>query len=116
MIICKNEKCANFKQELDENLDVCPACGLETAKIDSDKDGKRKLAPLVSIGSILSILLTFLMFDFVPNFYVSFFIGVILIAGCIVGAFISKVKGAVVTTILAGLAFFGIFAYYGLFG
>ena len=115
MIICKNEKCANFKQELEDSIEVCPACGLETAKIDSDKDAKRKLGPIAAIVSILSILLTFFMFDFVPNFYVSFFIGVALIGGCIAVAFISKLKGAIITTILAALGFFGIFAYYGIF-
>ena len=116
MIICKNEKCANFKQELDETLDVCPACGLETARIDSDKDAKRKLAPIISLGSIAAIILTFLLFDVIPNFYVSFFLGAAIIAGCIVLAFITKVKGAIVTTILAAAGFIGIFAYYGLFG
>ena len=114
MVICKNEKCANFKQELDENLEVCPACGLETAKIDSDKDNKRKFAPMISIISIVAILATFLLFDFI-NFYVAFFLGAATIAACIVLAFITKVKGAIVTTILAAAGFIGIFAYYGLF-
>ena len=115
MVICKNEKCANFKMELDEHLDVCPACGLETAIIDSDKDKTRKMAPVISVVSIVAIIATFFLFDFI-NFYVAFFTGAAVIAACIVLAFITKVKGAIVTTILAAAGFFGIFAYYGLFG
>ena len=114
MIICKNEKCANFKQELEDVLEICPACGLETARIDSDKDNMKKLAPIVSVVSIIAILATFLLFDFI-NFYVAFFLGAAIIAACIVLAFITKVKGAIVTTILAAAGFIGIFAYYGLF-
>ena len=115
MIICKNEKCSNYKLELDDGTDICPVCGLETAKIDSDRDGMKKLAPIISVVSIVSIIATFLLFDFV-NFYVAFFLGAAVIIACIVFAFISKVKGAIVTTILAAAGFFGIFAYYGLFG
>jgi len=101
--------------ELEENLDVCPACGLETARIDSDKDKVRKLAPIISVISIISIIVTFLLFDFI-NFYVAFFLGAAAILTCIILAFVTKVKGAIVTTILAAAGFVGIFAYYGLFG
>ena len=116
MVICKNEKCSNFKMELEETLEVCPACGLETARIDSDKDKMRKLAPVISVVSIISIIATFALFNVLNNFYVPFFLGAAAIVTCIILAFITKVKGAVVTTILAAAGFVGIFAYYGLFG
>ena len=114
MIICKNEKCANYKQELEESIEVCPACGLETAKIDSEKDGVKKLAPIISVVSFVSILFTFFLFDWI-NFYVAFAIGIVMILACIVIAFFTKVKGAMIATILAGLGFIGIFVYYGVF-
>ncbi|MCL2095591.1 MAG: hypothetical protein FWH10_01660 [Oscillospiraceae bacterium] len=115
MTKCVNPNCGNYKQELDDGLEICPACNQPTETITTSGDSMRKLAPVAAIGSVLSILLTFFLFDWVPNFYVSFGIGVVLIAGCIVFAFITKVRGAIITTIASALGFIGIFFYYGVF-
>ena len=115
MIMCKNEKCDNFKQELDDHVEICPACGEKTEKLEIKNEGIKKLAPIIAIVSIFSIMLTFFLFDWIPNFYVSFSIGALLIIGCIVLAFISKSVGAIVTTLLAAAGFIGVFFYYGIF-
>ena len=115
MVKCINMECDNYKQELEEHIHICPICGKETERKQTELDGKRKLGPIVSIGSIAAILFTFFLFDFI-DFYIAFFMGVGIIVACIVAAFISKVKGSIITTIVAAAGFIGIFAYYGLFG
>lgn len=114
MVKCFNSECVNYRQELEENLEVCPACGKATEKIQTALDGRRRLAPVVSIASIVAILATFFLFNFV-DFYVGFFIGAVTIIACIVIAFMSRMKGAIITTLLAAAGFIGIFAYYGVF-
>ena len=113
MIKCMNPECANYKQELDDNIDVCPACGKATQNIEVKGGGLRRAAPGISIASIGAIILTFFMFTFL-NFWFPFTFGVIAILTCIVLAVMSRVIGAIITTILSAVAFIGIFAYYGL--
>ena len=114
MIKCVNPDCENYKQEL-EDLELCPVCGKETEKSETKLDSRRKVAPIVSIGSILAILLTLLLFENI-NFYAALGIGGGIIVLCIVVAFTIRIKSAEITTLLAAAGLFGILAYYGLFG
>ena len=115
MVKCMNPECNNYKQELDDHIEVCPICGKETEKSETHLDGMKKAGPVVSIISIGAILLTlFLLQNF--NFVAALTIGGIIMAACIVVAFMTKMKSAIITTILAVAGLVGILASYGLFG
>jgi len=115
MIKCMNQECSNYKQELEENIEICPVCGNKTERSETHLDGKRKFGPVVSIISVGTILLTLFLFEHM-NFYAALLIGAVIMAVCIIVAFISKMKSAIITTILAVAGLLGILAYYGLFG
>ena len=114
MIKCMNPECGNYKHELDEHIEICPACGKETHKVEIKGGGLRRAAPAISLVSIGGIILTFFLFNFRVGFYIPFFLGTAIIVGCIILAVMSRVIGAIITTVLAAAAFIGIFAFYGL--
>ena len=109
MVKCVNPDCGNYKQELEEGTEVCALCGKETEVTVTSLDGRKKLAPVVAIGSIASIIIAFLP---IPYF---FFVGLAVLAACIVTSFIIRIKSAIIVSLLAILGMAAALASYGFF-
>jgi len=88
MLVCINKECANFNQELVENTELCPLCGLAPEQ--------RKATNNVTLGAVAMIVsfISFLML-FSEFFYLSFFIA----PASVVLAFFSKSKLFIILSI-----------------
>lgn len=108
MIKCMNSECVNYKQELVEGIDICPLCNKPTENIETSLDKRRPAAAIISIASIGSVLFAFLPFMW------AFYIGMGLLALCVIASFVIRMVPAIVTSILCVIAMVGIFFYYGI--
>ena len=109
MIKCMNPECVNYKQELMEGIDICPLCSKPTENIVTSLDKRKPAAAVVSIVSIGSVLFSFLPFMW------AFYIGLVVLAACVVVSFIIRMVPAIVTSLLCVLAMVGILFYYNVF-
>jgi len=106
MIKCMNSECTNYKQEMVEGTDVCPLCNKPTENIVTSLDKRRPAAAVISIASVGAVLLSFLPY--------MFFVGLGILAVCVVASFVIRMVPAIVTSLLCVLAIVGIFFYYGI--
>ena len=97
MLACVNKECANYKQELEDGVELCPLCGTKPEQF------KAKNNPTLGLVAIIAGFAGLLIMWSV-EVYVGLGIGV---AGVVVG-FISKSKIAVILSILLLLASVGI--------
>ena len=111
MIKCMNRECNNYKQELDDELEICPACHEPTVKIENTYTKRRKMTPILSIASIAGIIISMMYFIY-P---LSFILGIGTIVGCIIISIIIRMKAAIFTSILAAGIMFGFLFYFGMF-
>jgi len=109
MIVCPNKECDNYKHELEEHVEVCPACGGPTENVETEHDNKRKLAPIVCIASFASLIVAMLPSD------IAFFAGMILMVACIVFACIIRQKMAIIFSVICAAAMFLLLLYFGYF-
>ena len=107
MIKCMNPECVNYKQELVEGTDICPLCNKPTENIVTSLDKRRPLATVISLASVGSVLFTLLPFMW------AFYVGMGLLAVCVVASFVIRMVPAIVTSLLCVLAIVGVFLWYG---
>ncbi|MCL1792536.1 MAG: hypothetical protein FWG34_01565 [Oscillospiraceae bacterium] len=110
MIKCMNPECVNYKQELVDGTEICPLCNKPTENIVTSLDKRRPAAAVISLASVGSILFTLL------PFYAALYIGLGLLALCVIGSFVIRMVPAIVTSLLCVLAMIGMFYYYGILG
>ena len=111
MIKCMNKECNNYKQELDDNLEICPACHEPTVKIENSHTKRKRLTPILSIASVAGIIISMM-----PFLYpISFFLGIGVIAACIIISIIIRMKGAIIASMLSAVVMFGFLFYFGMF-
>jgi len=108
MIKCMNSECTNYKQEMVEGTDVCPLCNKPTENIVTSLDKRRPAAAVISIASVGAVLFSFLPFMW------AFYVGLGILAVCVVASFVIRMVPAIVTSLLCVLAIVGIFFYYGI--
>ena len=99
---CMNEKCNNYKQELNEGVEVCSLCNEPVTKFETKEKGK------LSIAAIIISLVGFSFF-FWGFTWVMAILGMAAVPLSVVLAFISKSKAAVIVTILSLIASFAAF-------
>jgi len=109
MIKCMNSECVNYKQEMVEGTDVCPLCNKPTENIVTSLDKRRPAAAVISIASVGSVLFTFL-----PYMW-ALYVGLGLLAACVIASFIIRMVPAIVTSLLCALAMVGMFFWFGVF-
>ena len=109
MIKCMNKECDNYNQELEEHIEICPLCKQQTENIQGSVDKRAKLGPIVSIVAIVGVIVAML-----PSM-IGFYLGIIIMVGCVVFSIIIRQKVAIITSILAAGAMFGILWYFGFF-
>ena len=97
MITCTNQQCENYKKELDDNVELCPSCGMKTEKIKSKTN--KNLSAIAILAAVIGAVLVLSM---IQSFGVSPIGFVFSVAGVVL-AFISRSKVAVIISI-AGLA------------
>lgn len=102
MIACPNKECANYKQELDVNLEFCPLCGAKPEEFKAKSN--TTLGAIAVIAGFVGLLMLYMPYIWYGAFAVS--------PGSIVAAFISKTKFAVLLTILLFAATAGIFIMF----
>lgn len=95
MIKCANPECDNYKQELENNIEVCPSCGKPVEKIESSFDLRRKLGVIVSLVSVIFLIV------WIPIPFI-FYIRIFVMAACIVVAIYTRRVSAIITTVLSG--------------
>ena len=107
-----NPECRNYKQELDDHIEICPACGKETQKDAIKSGGLNRAVPAVSFISIAAIVATFLLMFTVRriNFAFVFVLGAVIVV-CAVIALMSRAKNAIIITLVSAAAFAGIFIF-----
>ena len=91
-----NDKCNNYKQELDGSPETCSLCGEPVTKIETNVN------PKLGLAAIAAALAGPILFWFGLS-WTMVWIGVILNAAAIVVSFISKSKPSIVISFL-GLA------------
>ena len=92
IVKCMNEKCNNYKQELNEDAEVCALCNEPTTKIETNVN--RTLGMAAIGATLVSAVLMW-------NWYgILHYAGYVVVPASIVVAFISKSKLAIIITIL----------------
>jgi len=107
MIKCANPECDNYKQELEGEIEACPMCGKEVEKIVTSLDYRRPAGIAFSIISVIGLLLSFF------HSIVAFYAGIGIIAICIIGSIIIRMKSAVAVSALSAGILVGMMFYYG---
>ena len=111
MIKCMNRECNNYKCELDDNLEICPACHEPTTKIENSYTKRRNLTPIIGIASIAGIIISMMYFIY-P---LSFILGIGTIVGCIVFSIVIRMRAAIITSLISAAVMFGFLWYFGMF-
>jgi len=102
-----NRECDNYDHELENNIEICPTCNQPVENIETSLDKRRPIGIAVSLISIFAIL-----FSMLPSWF-AFIGGIVIIIGCIITAFIIRMKAAIICSILSAAAMVGILFYYG---
>jgi len=96
-----NSDCINYKLALEENIVECPACGKPATK--TGKTANDKLALGAIIGGLAGIMLWWIIWG-----TAGIIIGLSMIVGSVVTAFISRSKAAVVVSFIFLAAIVGL--------
>jgi len=99
-----NQKCNNYKQELNAGTDICSLCNEQSVKFETKVNPRLKLVAICT--GILSLVL--FMWAWGIPFWASFAIA----PASVVLGFISRSKAAVITTNLSLTTFVGLFIFY----
>ena len=95
IIKCVNKECENYNCELDDDLEICPACGEKPGQFES-RNIKINLAVTGIVIGIAAVFMPYLFMQYMVIYWASYFVG---FAGIPFG-FLSKSKAAFITTIL----------------
>jgi len=109
MITCVNIKCENLNQDMDETVVICPICGEKTEEVKTKLDSKKRMAPIISIAAIASILVTLM------HSWFWFFLGIGILVACIVASIVIKSKAAIIVSVLSVFGLAAILMSYGFF-
>lgn len=102
MVKCVNDQCENHGKKLDAGNESCPVCGTQTEKY------KAPVRTDLGVGAAIVSVISILIFYGTSFWWSAPFIA----AGCIVVAFISKNKAAVVITFLSLIIVIAMFIYF----
>ena len=108
MIKCMNKQCANYKQELEENTEICPACNEKTTNVVSKSNNK--LGSIAAIIAVAFIVAPFLLPMFIGDIglWGGFVVGII----CIGISLYSRSIPAIIVSVLASAASIGLLFYF----
>ena len=109
MIKCVNKECDNYNHELEESVEVCPLCKNPTENVVTKTDGRKRLGAIITIASFASLIAAML-----PSM-IMFYVGIGCMLACIVVAIIVRQKMAIIASIIAAAAMFGLLLYFGYF-
>jgi len=99
-----NEKCNNYKQELNAGADVCALCNEETAKIESNVNGK--LAAAAIVAGLLSIVF------FLQAWGIMWYVSWAIAPASIALGIVSKSRAAVIATVLSLIVIAALFVHF----
>lgn len=99
MVKCANDQCENHGKKLNTGIESCPVCGTQTEKY------KAPAKTDLGVGAAIVSLIAILIFWGTSFWWSAPFIA----AGCIVVAFISRTKPAVVITFISLAAIIALF-------
>ena len=102
---CMNENCNNYKQELNEGVEVCSLCNTPVTKFETKEKGKLGLISI--IAAILGPILVVWGFTMVM-----FYLGAVAAVGSVVMSIISKSKTSIIISILSLLTSGSLFVYF----
>jgi len=108
MLKCMNKQCSNYKQELEDGTETCPACGEKTTNVISKVNNK--LASVTAIISVAFIVAPFLLANFVGlgGIWAGFAVGAV----CIGLAIYSKSIPVVIISVVSLLASIGLLFFF----
>ena len=108
LIKCMNKDCNNYKQELENNPEVCPLCGVKTEAVQTNVN--TKLASIVAIIAVAFIVAPFLLVDTIGmiGLWGGFGVGIV----CVGVACFTRSIPAIVITILSLAASIGLLFYF----
>ena len=101
MIACPNKECANYKQELEDSVELCPLCGSKPEKFKAKNNQTLGvIALVVAFASFLTLWSRF--------YYLGFFAGPV----SIVLAVLSRSVLFIILSVLLVLALVGAFILF----
>ena len=103
MIKCMNEKCSNYKQELNAGTEICSLCGEKTEQFEIKVNAKLKIAAI--FAAIIGLML------FIGAWGTAWYMSMAIVPASAVLGFISRSKAAVIVTNLSLMSFAGLFIY-----
>ena len=93
MVKCMNQQCVNYKQQLEDHLETCPACGQKT-EVSESKKIRKEVAGAAFIAAIVGLFLS-------TRWGAAGIVGPILGVLSVVASFFSRSKAVIIVTILA---------------
>ena len=109
MVTCVNPKCENYKQELEDHLEVCPACNSKTEKIGHTVNNSMGMAAIILGVLALAVF-------WMGQYLWMIWAGIIMGLACIVFGFLSRSKPFLIISIILFLVTAGLFVNYFIIG
>ena len=97
---CMNDKCNNYKQELNEGVEICSLCNEPVTVFESKVNDKMQMIAIIAaiVGPVV----------FTFGFYPWFWAGLAMSPASVVLGVISRSKAAVIISILSVIANIGL--------